>query len=76
MNGKPSWQSSTLSQLLVVVISSYALGCLWLIVRGQPGLEGLRWLVEILLPLYGVKRGVEAMKNGGANGVEPVKPAG
>ena len=73
MAEQPSYRSSTLSQLLVVAISLYGIGALLLIWKGQVTLDSLKWLVEILLPLYGVKRGLEAMKVNG-NGQPPPPP--
>ena len=71
MPEKPSWQSSTLSQLLVIAIALYGVGAVALIWRGEiKSLEPFQWLINLLLPLYGVKRGLEAMGNGNHPAVE------
>jgi len=71
-----SWQTSTLSFLLIGTVLLYGIGTIVLMFRGAvTDLAPFQWLLNILLPLYGVKRGVEAMKNGnGKPTEEPPKP--
>jgi len=68
--GKPSYLSSTTSQLLVVGVFVYGVGGLVLIWKGTvTSLEPLQWLINILLPLYAVRKGVEVVTHG--NGQTP-----
>lgn len=66
MSDKPSYLSSTLSQILLAGVVGYVLVCGLLAFKGQPteSLAGLRWLVETSLVIYGYRKGVEAGKNG------------
>ena len=70
MPEQPSYRSSTTSQLLLASVCAYLVGALILAFRGQ-GIEPIKWLIELLLPLYGLRSGIAAMKNGGANGQAP-----
>ena len=65
MPEKPSYLSSTTSQLLVASVLIYGVGSVLLIWKGTlTNLEALQWLINILLPLYAVRKGVEVVKNG------------
>ena len=61
-----SWSSSTTSQILVISVLGYLAGALLLIWHGKIGIEAIQWLLNIILPLYAVRKGVEAGKNGNA----------
>ena len=70
MDGQPSYFSSATSQLLVLAVALYGIGCLTLFWKGVlTTLEPLQWLINILLPLYAVRKGVEVLKN--SNGSPP-----
>ena len=74
---QPSWQTSTTSQVLVASILFYGMGAAILMWKGTIStLEPLQWLINILLPLYAVRRGGEMVKNGngGVHGT-PEAPA-
>lgn len=74
---KPSWQTSTTSQILVTGVSGYLIICLWLAFKGQltEAMSGMRWLVETALVLYGYRTGIREGKNGNAGGTN-AKPGG
>ena len=75
MPEKPSYLTSTTSQLLVITVAGYLLGSLILVFKGGGTLEPIKWLIEIILLLYGVRTGANAVMRtmGGANGT--AKPA-
>lgn len=72
---KPSYFSSTLSQLAVASMGAYLIGCFALIVGGgwlhknadiaMKGYDGLRWAVEALVIGY-LARSTSQPKNGSA----------
>ena len=57
--------TSTTSLLLVVAFVGYELAALWLAYKGTISIDALKYPVETLLILYGVRKGIEAGKNGG-----------
>jgi hypothetical protein len=66
----PSYMTSTTSQLLVAAVLVYGIGAVALIWKGViTNLEPLQWLINILLPLYAVRKGAESIANG--NGKPP-----
>ena len=68
----PSYMSSTTSQLLVAAVLVYGTGTILLIWKGTiTSLESLQWLINILLPLYAVRKGVESVKNGNGEAPKP-----
>ena len=69
--------TSTTSQLLVGAVLFYGLGSLILIWRGTlTTLESLQWLINILLPIYAVRKGLTAGQNsnGGLHELAPSRP--
>jgi len=69
---KPSWKKSTLSQILVVACAAYvfeaiAVGCIgaWRNNLGMvsASMNQINSLIVVLLPIYGVRKGIEAVKN-------------
>ena len=64
---QPSYMVSTTRQLLLVSVVVYGFGTFLLMWKGAiTTLDPLQWLINILLPLYAVRKGVEAGKNGHA----------
>lgn len=73
MPEKPSWQTSTLSQLAVISMVCYLVGCFMLIIGGgwifknpefaMKGYDGLRWAVESLVIGY-LARSTTSKNNG------------
>ena len=65
--GKPSYLSSTTSQILLGAAFAYLFGCLWVIVRGQPqeGITGLWRLFEAVFGAYAIRAGIKMGQNGG-----------
>ena len=64
-DGKPSFLHSTTSILLLIAVCAYVLGnllVLWF-TKGQAGIGNLEGLITILLPLYGLRKGAEIVKN-------------
>lgn len=69
-----SWSTSTTSQILVLTVLAYAIICGLLVWQGKVGIEAIQWLLNIIIPLYAVRKGVEAGKNGNGHD-EPSKPS-
>ena len=75
MPEKPSWMTSTTSQILVGAIAFYGLGALVLVWKGSlTNLEPFQWLINVLLPIYAVRKGVESGKNGNGVPHDPAQP--
>lgn len=74
MPEKPSYLTSTTSQLLVISIAGYMLGSLLLIWKGGGTLDPIKWLIELLLPLYGVRTGANAVMRMMATPPTPNEP--
>ena len=68
MADRPSYFTSTTSQVLLLCVLGYLAVCLWMGWKGQltESLAGVRWLLETALVLYGYRKGVEAATNGKA----------
>lgn len=73
MSSKPSWVSSTLSQLLLLSVGGYLVGVMFLAWRGKADLSAFQWLVNVILPLYASRKGAEMAKNGNGGIHEPVQ---
>ena len=81
---KPSWQSSTLSQLAVASMGCYLAGCFMLIIGGgwvyknaeiaMKGYDGLRWAVEALVIGYLARSAATPPKANGEQKPPEVKP--
>lgn len=80
---KPSYMTSATSQILIITVGGYVLAAVALVVVG--GIKGdlnfvraaqgsLESLLTVVLPLYAVRKGIEAGKNGHATS-PPTPPA-
>lgn len=85
MPEKPSYLTSTTSQILIVTVGGYVLSAAILAIIG--GIKGnvnivaaaqssLENLLTIILPLYAVRAGIKVGKNGngGTNGTHSAQP--
>ena len=70
MPEKPSWTSSTLSQLAVACVSAYLLGALWVSFK-TGDITSLKWAAEVFGASYLATRGMK-----GANGSEATPTPG
>ena len=72
MSEKPSWTSSTLSQLAVACVSAYLLGALWVSFKSGD-ISSLKWAAEIFGASYLTSRG---MKSANGTVTPPTQPGG
>ena len=69
-DAKPSWQTSTLSQIAVASVACYLVGALYISFKSND-ISSLKWAAEIFAASY-LARGTKS--NGGSNGI-PKAPA-
>lgn len=82
-DSKPSWATSTLSQLAVASMGCYLVGCFMLIIGGGwmfhkadlalKGYDGLRWAVEALVIGYLARSAATPAKQNGEQKPPEVK---